>query len=95
MKETSQHIVVEMDIDYSGHPSIEMGLDERKSFSFGIKSLRVQGVVEVILGPLLTELPVYGAMAISFVNNPEIWYDLTGWASVARMNFFKDRSIKC
>lgn len=87
--ERGESIVVEMDVDYDGKPEISIGVGQKKRISFGIDGLRLQGCVEVVIAPLMTEFPVYGAMAVSFLNSPEIQYELTGLATVAELQMLQ------
>lgn len=75
-------IAMDLDVTYRGHPSIGMKCAPL-SAGFGIKELRWSGRLSVLLRPLLTTLPLIGAIQAAMITHPEMEMDFTGVANIA------------
>lgn len=75
-------IALDLNVTYKGHPSIAMKCAPLGA-GFGIKELRWTGRISVLLRPLLTTLPLIGAIQAAMINHPDLDMDFTGVANIA------------
>lgn len=81
-KRHENSIALDVDVTFLGHPDMAMKCAPL-STPFGIKQLTWSGRLSVLLRPLLTQLPLVGAIQASMIKAPELKMDFTGVANVA------------
>uniref|UniRef100_A0A674EUT8 Extended synaptotagmin 2 n=1 Tax=Salmo trutta TaxID=8032 RepID=A0A674EUT8_SALTR len=64
-----RQIIMDLDISFIGNTEIDV--DIKKYYCrAGIKSIQLQGVLRVIMEPLLGDMPLIGALAVFFLKKP-------------------------
>lgn len=83
-------IGIEAEIEYEGDMHIELALGKGASLiNFGISELTMKGIVEILIGPRVAKMPFFAAQQVSFLNPPEMEYNLTGVAAIANSDIFR------
>nr|XP_039266944.1 extended synaptotagmin-1-like isoform X3 [Styela clava] len=67
-------IVMDLQIIYESDCNISVTVNK---LSAGIKNLSVRGMMRVELRPLISNIPLAGAVSVAFVHQPSIDFDLT------------------
>jgi len=80
-KTATDGIKLDMNVDWDGACDIE--LDGTGIPALGVKSVKLNGRLSVLLCPLTNVIPLIGAAQIAFVNPPILKLDFTGAANVA------------
>jgi hypothetical protein len=78
-------VVIELSVEYSGCPNVEMALEYSPTTCFGIDSAQVKGRVELVIAPIVSRLPMFAAFQAAFINPPEVDFTLTGLAVAGDM----------
>lgn len=84
-----KNIVIQLDIEYDGDCSFEMGVSTNLAnfhlgnIIFGIKNFKFKGVMRVELKDLIPSLPLVSALVAYFITPPTINYHLTKAAEFA------------
>lgn len=77
-------IALDLDVVFIGSPNMTMKCSPL-SATFGIKQLIWKGRLAVLLRPLITALPLVGAIQASMITHPEFDMDFTGVANLAEI----------
>ncbi|KPP60145.1 hypothetical protein Z043_121876, partial [Scleropages formosus] len=64
-----RQIIMDLEISFAGNTEIDVDI-KRYYCRAGIKSIQLQGVVRVIMEPLLGDVPLVGALSIFFLKKP-------------------------
>lgn len=88
--EPAKSLVVEVVVEYHGDATIELGLSSARKTTFGISNMNLAGRVEVLMAPLVGQIPLFGAVQVAFLNSPELDYTLTGLAAAGDMGPWAD-----
>lgn len=75
---------MDVDVMFVGNPNISMKCAP-VSATVGIKELRWTGRLSILMRPLLTSLPLIGAVQVSMITHPELQMDFTGVANLAEI----------
>lgn len=78
-------VVLELGVAFNGNTNIQMAFSSSSSPSFGIDSAHLSGRLEVIIAPVISRLPLFGAFQLAFVDAPVIDFTLTGIAAFGDM----------
>lgn len=70
-----REIMMDIDLCYAGDCDISFRL---KGVSGGVKDFQIQGMMRVIMKPLIPTIPLIGGLQIFFLNNPSIDFNLVG-----------------
>jgi C2 domain/Synaptotagmin-like mitochondrial-lipid-binding domain len=81
----AQAVVIELGVEYEGQPNFQMALASSLGTTFGIDSARLTGVMEVIVAPLISRIPLAAGFQAAFLNRPTIDFNLTGIAAAGDM----------
>lgn len=90
-KTATDGIKLDMNVDWDGDCDIE--LDGTGIPTLGVKSVKLNGRLSVLLCPLTNVIPLIGAAQIAFVNPPVLKLDFTGAANVADFSLI-DGSVR-
>ncbi|KAM3083093.1 hypothetical protein ACMFMG_003760 [Clarireedia jacksonii] len=74
-------IKLDLNVDWDGQCDIK--LDGNMTPEVGVKEIRLNGRLSILLCPLTNVIPLIGAVQISFINPPKLELDFTGAANVA------------
>ncbi|XP_048055066.1 extended synaptotagmin-1-like isoform X3 [Megalobrama amblycephala] len=69
-------ILFYVDISYDGDVEINV------AYLFGVKRIQLRGIIGVILGPLIDDVPIVGAVTMFFVERPKLTIT---WIRLARV----------
>ncbi|XP_070536407.1 extended synaptotagmin-2-like isoform X3 [Ptychodera flava] len=72
-------IIMDLDIYYAGDCDIEVGLSRVKA---GIEDVQLHGTVRIEMKPLISTVPLIGAMTVYFLNMPELDFNMTNIANI-------------
>lgn len=75
-------VALDLDVTFVGTPNLEMKVFPVPN-TFGIRELRWSGRLSILLRPLITTIPLVGAVQASMVTHPDLEIDFTGIAQVA------------
>lgn len=73
-------VTFDMDVIWDGECDIQ--LKANYVGSFGIKSVKLEGRMSVLLKPLSNQLPIVSAIQYGFINPPDVTLDFTGLAQM-------------
>ncbi|XP_058050618.1 extended synaptotagmin-3 isoform X1 [Ahaetulla prasina] len=89
-----RQIILDLQICYIGDCEIHMELSKIK---VGVKGLQLNGMLRVILEPLLTDIPFFGAVTMFFLQKPHLeinWAGLTNLLDAPGISLFSDSLIQ-
>ncbi|XP_063144804.1 extended synaptotagmin-3 [Candoia aspera] len=89
-----RQVILDLQICYIGDCEIHMELSKLK---VGMKGLQLYGTLRVILEPLLTDVPFFGAVTIFFIQKPHLeinWAGLTNLLDAPGISLFSDSLIQ-
>ncbi|XP_053103587.1 extended synaptotagmin-3 [Hemicordylus capensis] len=89
-----RHVVLDVQICYIGDCEIHMELSK---FKVGVKGIQLYGTLRVILEPLLTDAPFFGAVTIFFIQKPHLeisWAGLTNLLDAPGISVLSDSLIQ-
>lgn len=75
-------IALDLDVSFIGSPNMSMRCSPLYA-SFGVKELRWKGRLAVLLRPLVTTVPLVGAVQAAMITHPDIEMDFSGIAELA------------
>lgn len=78
-------VILELGITFDGNTNFQMALASSSSTAFGIESAHLNGRLEVIVAPVISRIPLFGAFQVAFINAPVIDFTLTGIAAAGDM----------
>lgn len=73
---------LELELDVIWDSDMDISLDANLLPSFGVRHVKFEGRLSVLLQPLMSRLPLVSAMSIALINPPELELDFTGAADV-------------
>uniref|UniRef100_A0A6I8Q5Y6 Extended synaptotagmin-3 n=2 Tax=Xenopus tropicalis TaxID=8364 RepID=A0A6I8Q5Y6_XENTR len=79
-----KQIILDIDISYHGDVKVEMALRKDK-IKLGIDGVKLEGTLQIILEPLLDEIPFVGAVTVYFPRRPDLHINWTGLAQVLEL----------
>uniref|UniRef100_A0A8D2IRM2 SMP-LTD domain-containing protein n=1 Tax=Varanus komodoensis TaxID=61221 RepID=A0A8D2IRM2_VARKO len=74
-----RQVILDVQLCYIGDCEIHMELSKIK---VGMKGIQLYGTLRVILEPLLTELPFFGAVTMFFIQKPHLEFNWAGLTNV-------------
>ncbi len=75
-------VALDMDVSFVGTPNLQMRCFPVPD-TFGIRELRWSGRLSILMRPLITTMPLVGAVQAAMVTHPTLDIDFTGMAQVA------------
>lgn len=75
-------IALDLDVSFIGQPNMSMRCAPLYA-TFGVKELRWSGRLTVLLRPLITTVPLIGAVQAAMITHPQIDMDFSGIAELA------------
>ncbi|KAI3382297.1 hypothetical protein SNEBB_011391 [Seison nebaliae] len=72
-------IILDMEVMFASDSRFQLTLGH---MNVGVNNLHVSGQIRCILSPLISRIPMFGAIKLFFLENPIIDYDLTKCASI-------------
>ncbi|XP_066508078.1 extended synaptotagmin-2 isoform X2 [Hoplias malabaricus] len=91
-----RQIIMDVQISFIGNT--EIGVEIKKYYcKAGIKSIQLQGVLRVIMEPLLGDMPLIGALSVFFLKKPMLdinWTGLTNMLDIPGLNGLFDGVIE-
>ncbi|NXI51593.1 ESYT3 protein, partial [Chloroceryle aenea] len=89
-----RQVVLDLQICYIGDCEIHMDISK---FNLGVKGVQLYGTLRVILEPLLTDAPFFGAVTFFFVQKPHLeinWAGMSNLLDVPGINVMSDSLIQ-
>ncbi|XP_041445731.1 extended synaptotagmin-1-like isoform X2 [Xenopus laevis] len=74
-----KQIMLDLDISYNADIKVDAGFTEKTPIA-GIKSIKLEGILRVILAPLMEDSPIFGALTVYFPHRPVLELQWTGFA---------------
>ncbi|XP_041445705.1 extended synaptotagmin-1-like isoform X3 [Xenopus laevis] len=71
--------MLDLDISYNADIKVDAGFTEKTPIA-GIKSIKLEGILRVILAPLMEDSPIFGALTVYFPHRPVLELQWTGFA---------------
>ncbi|CAL8347157.1 unnamed protein product [Merluccius merluccius] len=91
-----RQIIMDLQISFAGNTEIDV--DIKKYYCrAGIKSIQLQGVLRVVMDPLLGDMPLIGALSVFFLKKPLLdinWTGLTNMLDIPGVNGLCDSIIQ-
>ncbi|XP_051902070.1 extended synaptotagmin-2-A-like isoform X2 [Hippocampus zosterae] len=91
-----RQVIMDMQISFVGNTEIDV--DIKKYYCrAGIKSIRLHGVMRVVMEPLLGDIPLIGALSVFFLKKPLLdinWTGLTNVLDIPGINGLSDSLIQ-
>lgn len=91
-----RQIIMDLQINFVGNTEIDV--DIKKYYCrAGIKSIQLNGVLRVIMEPLLGDMPLVGALSVFFLKKPFLdinWTGLTNMLDIPGVNSLCDNVIQ-
>ncbi|XP_043380901.1 extended synaptotagmin-3 isoform X2 [Chelonia mydas] len=90
----SRQVILDLQISYIGDCEIHM---EVSKFKGGVKGIQLHGTLRVILEPLITDVPFFGALTMCFVQKPHLevnWAGLTNLLDAPGISSMSDTIIQ-
>lgn len=91
-----RQIIMDLQINFVGNTEIDV--DIKKYYCrAGIKSIQLNGLLRVIMDPLLGDMPLIGALSVFFLKKPFLdinWTGLTNMLDVPGINVLSDGIIQ-
>ncbi|MEQ2292078.1 hypothetical protein AMECASPLE_019457 [Ameca splendens] len=75
-----REVILDMNINYDGDVNIDA--DVNAAIKAGIKELKFQGMLRVILEPLIGQAPLVGGVTLFFIRRPTVQVNWTGMTNV-------------
>ncbi|XP_048342837.1 extended synaptotagmin-3 isoform X2 [Sphaerodactylus townsendi] len=89
-----RQVILDLQICYIGDCEINM---EVSKFKVGVKGIQLHGTLRLILEPLMTEAPFFGAVTIFFIQKPHLeisWAGLTNLLDAPGISVLSDSLIQ-
>ncbi|XP_051990288.1 extended synaptotagmin-2-like isoform X1 [Xyrauchen texanus] len=91
-----RQIIMDLQISFVGNTEIDVDI-KRYYCRAGIKSIQLNGVLRVIMEPLLGDMPLVGALSVFFLKKPLLdinWTGLTNMLDIPGINGLCDNIIQ-
>ncbi|XP_076854484.1 extended synaptotagmin-3 [Brachyhypopomus gauderio] len=72
----NREVIMDLNIVYVGDPDIQA--DVKQHVSAGVKEIQLQGMLRVILQPLIGQAPLVGGITMFFIRRPTLHINWTG-----------------
>uniref|UniRef100_A0A8C9C644 Extended synaptotagmin-1 n=1 Tax=Phocoena sinus TaxID=42100 RepID=A0A8C9C644_PHOSS len=90
-----EQILLDLNISYVG--DVQIDVEVKKYFcKAGVKGMQLQGVLRVILEPLIGNLPIVGAVSMFFIRRPTLdinWTGMTNLLDIPGLSSLSDTMI--
>ncbi|XP_034042124.1 extended synaptotagmin-3 [Thalassophryne amazonica] len=89
-----REVILDMKISYEGDMDIDA--DVTSGIKVGVKGLKMQGMLRVILEPLIGDVPLVGGLTFFFMRRPTMelnWTGLTNLLDCPGLNHFSEETI--
>uniref|UniRef100_A0A3Q3R072 Extended synaptotagmin-like protein 1b n=1 Tax=Monopterus albus TaxID=43700 RepID=A0A3Q3R072_MONAL len=88
-------VLLDLYISYVGN--VEINVEVKRYFcKAGVKGIQLQGMMRVILEPLIGDVPIVGAVTMFFIRRPQLdinWTGLTNLLDIPGLNVMSDSMI--
>lgn len=84
---TRNEIIMDVDLFYTSDCDISFQVAGIRG---GLKHFQIQGMVRVVMKPLINKIPLVGGLQIFFLNSPHVDFNLVGVADVLDMPGLSD-----
>uniref|UniRef100_A0A8C9YXM4 Extended synaptotagmin 2 n=1 Tax=Sander lucioperca TaxID=283035 RepID=A0A8C9YXM4_SANLU len=91
-----RQIVMDLQISFVGNTEIDVDI-KRYYCKAGIKSIQIHGMLRVVMEPLLSDMPLVGALSVFFLKKPLLditWTGLTNILDIPGLSGFSDSLIQ-
>uniref|UniRef100_A0A665X5A5 Extended synaptotagmin-like protein 2b n=1 Tax=Echeneis naucrates TaxID=173247 RepID=A0A665X5A5_ECHNA len=91
-----RQIIMDLQISFVGNTEIDVDI-KRYYCKAGIKSIQIHGVLRVVMEPLLSDMPLVGALSLFFLKKPLLdinWTGLTNLLDIPGLNGLSDSLIQ-
>ncbi|XP_058482791.1 extended synaptotagmin-2 isoform X1 [Solea solea] len=91
-----RQIIMDLQISFVGNTEIDVDV-KRYYCKAGIKSIQIHGVLRVVMEPLLSVMPLVGALSLFFLKKPLLdinWTGLTNLLDIPGLNGLSDSLIQ-
>ncbi|XP_014851559.1 PREDICTED: extended synaptotagmin-3-like isoform X2 [Poecilia mexicana] len=75
-----REVILDMNIDYDS--DVDIDADVNAAITVGIKGLKFQGMLRVILEPLISQAPLVGGVTFFFIRRPTLQINWTGMTNL-------------
>lgn len=72
---TRNEIIMDLDLNYTSDCDISFQVAGMRG---GLKHFQIQGMVRVVMKPLINQMPLVGGLQIFFLNSPHVDFNLVG-----------------
>lgn len=79
MNVTRNEIIMDLDLFYTSDCDISFQVAGMRG---GLKHFQIQGMLRVVMKPLINKIPLVGGLQIFFLNNPHVDFNLVGVTDV-------------
>mmetsp|Transcript_16921 Transcript_16921/g.36793 ORF Transcript_16921/g.36793 Transcript_16921/m.36793 type:complete len:477 (+) Transcript_16921:159-1589(+) len=90
---TKNEDCIKLDIDVIWDGDCDIALKANVLGSFGVKSVKLEGRLSVLMLPLIDRMPIVSAVQVAFINPPKLDLDFTGMANIADLSII-DQTIR-
>ena len=87
------HGSLQLDVDVLWDSNSDIRLKTDFTGSFGVKTIRLRGRLSILLKPLISILPIVGALQVAFIHPPQLELEFSGLASIADLSVI-DKTIR-
>ncbi|XP_032359998.1 extended synaptotagmin-2 isoform X3 [Etheostoma spectabile] len=91
-----RQIIMDLQISFVGNTEIDVDI-KRYYCKAGIKSIQIHGVLRVVMEPLLSDMPLVGALSVFFLKKPLLdinWTGLTNILDIPGLSDFSEHLIQ-
>ncbi|CAN9498001.1 unnamed protein product [Ophioblennius macclurei] len=75
-----KEVILDMDISYEG--DVDIDAEVKPPITAGVKGLTIQGMIRVILEPLIGQAPLVGGVTFFFIRRPTLQINWTGMTNL-------------
>ncbi|XP_077584100.1 extended synaptotagmin-3 [Stigmatopora nigra] len=75
-----REVVLDMTINYEG--DVDIDAEIKSAITAGVKGLKLQGMIRVILEPLIGQVPLVGGVTFFFIRRPTLEINWTGMTNI-------------
>ncbi|KAM4559122.1 extended synaptotagmin-3 [Odontesthes bonariensis] len=85
-----REVVLDLNIDYDS--DVDIDTEVKPAITAGVKGLKFQGMLRVILEPLIGQAPLVGGVTIFFIRRPTLQINWTGMTNILDSPAFSSMS---
>ncbi|XP_053351758.1 extended synaptotagmin-3 [Clarias gariepinus] len=89
-EEDMREVILDLNIAYTG--DIDIDADVKSHMTAGVKELQLQGMLRVILSPLIGQSPLVGGVTMFFIRRPTLQLNWTGMTNLLDSPAFRSFS---